>query len=175
MTLMQWRLCALVSLLPFSAAINAAQSDPTNASADAPSAQYESTFKSYIAAADDSVSPEKGWRAANDGVADKPGQGHKMGMQMGDSMSMPMPGKPVAPSTAGNEMVMPDGSTMPMEKHNSAPNATDMKVPMDKAMKMPGGAAMPMHKDMKKPAPAPKGDASMPGMDMSHEHSGKGH
>ena len=93
MTLMQWRICALAALLPLSAALNAAQADPTDPSANVPPARYDSAFKSYIAAEDDSVSPDKGWRAANDAVADKPGQGHMTRMQMGGSMSMPMPGK----------------------------------------------------------------------------------
>ena len=174
MTLMHWRFCALASLLPLSAALNAAHADPTNSSANVPPAQHSSAFKSYIAAAEDSVSPDKGWRAANDAVADKPGQGHMMGMQMSGSMSMPMPSNAVKPTSAGKEMVMPDGSIMPMEKHKLVPMDKGMKLPVDKGMKVPDGHTMPMRKDMKMPAPALKDDA-MPGMDMTHEHSGKGH
>ena len=124
------------------------------------------------------------------------------GMQMGQPMKMPMPG--MAEGSSNGKMVMPDGTTMPMKAYDHSqteegmkmPHGTNMSMeksmkmpmpkrevakpkqkgvamPMDKGMTMPDGSTMPMDKNMK--MPMPKADTSMPGMDMSHGHDGKGH
>ena len=82
-------------------------------------------------------------------------------------------------------MKMPNGSTMPMEqgmkmpmpmplpkREIAKPKQRSVAKPMDKMMKMPDGSTMPMDQNMK--MPLPKADSSMPGMDMSHGHDGKG-
>lgn len=181
---MQWRICAWAALAPLTFAVHAATIDPSSATADVPAAAYESAFKTYRPVAEESTSPDKGWRAANDAVAAKPGEDHMMGMQMGGSMNMSMPGKTDMPASAGKMMVMPDGTTMPIEKHKSMPMGKETKMPMDHDMKMPmpkvnksTPAAKSTDKQMNHDMnmPMPKGDASMPGMDMSHGDHGKGH
>lgn len=53
-----------------------AQPNPLDANAPASASTYESAFKNYQAAADEQVSPDKAWRAANDEVG-------KLGGHMG--------------------------------------------------------------------------------------------
>ena len=188
MKTMQWRTCALAALLPLSALVQAAPADPTDAMVGVPAASYDSAFKTYQPAVNESATPDKAWRAANDAVAAKPGDDHMMGMQMGGSMTMPNQGR--TEGSSNGTMVMPDGTTMLMSAHDHKHSNEGMKIPVssttsvDKGMKIPmpkrevakpkqKSVAMPMDKNMK--MPMPKGDASMPGMDMSRDQSRKGH
>ena len=200
MTKMQWRVCAMAALLPLSALAKMVPADPTDSAAGAPATSYDSAFKNYQPIAEESVTPDKAWRAANDAVAAKPGEDHMMGMQMGGPMDMGIPREIEGSKSSDRTMVMPDGTTMPMSGHSPRAMATPdrgtmamdkgMKMPMprgeiakpkqkgidkprDRGMKMPDGSTMPMGKSMK--MPMPRTDTSMPGMDMSHDHDGKGH
>lgn len=133
----------MAGLLPLSIAAHAAQTDPTNTAVEVPAARYDSVFKTYRPTAEEFDSPDKGWRAANDAVAAKPGEDNMTGMQRDGPMRMPTSGKGDAPAPVDKTRVTPEGGTVPMD--------TNMKMPV------------------------PKHDTSMPGKDMFHDKSGKGH
>jgi hypothetical protein len=188
---MQWRTCAWAAFLPLAIAAHAAPAEPTNSAAGGSLAVYDSAFTNYRPAGEAAASPDKGWRAANDAVAAKPGEGHMMGMEMGHSMDMSKPSTADVKSSTGGMMVMPDGTSMPMSQHHSMPMDKGMTMRMEKGMKMPAqkngkmpiptekrttvvkkGVAQPMAPGMQMPMPA--GGGSMQGMNMPHDHQGKG-
>lgn len=145
-----WRICAWAALAPLAVAVHAAPADPSSAAAEVPAVAYDSAFKTYRPVAEDLASPDKGWRGANEAVSAKPDGGHVMGMPMGGSMRMG------------------DHNTMPMNKDVRKPAPEE-----NNASSVRKGVAKPTTEDMK--MPMPKGDASMPGMDMSHGDHRKGH
>lgn len=83
MTLKQSIAIGLMTALPFAAlAQRPAQPDPADGKAAAPALAYESAFADYVpaAGADDEATPDKGWRAANETVAQSEGHaGHDAG------------------------------------------------------------------------------------------------
>lgn len=179
------RTCALAAVLPLFVSTHAAPIDLSNAEARVSPAQYDFASKSYRPARADSAGTDKAWRAANDAVVAKPGEDRVMGTQMGGSMSLPTQGKSGIPASTDKAMVMPDDATIPPDRHKSIPMDGDMKMPApkgdkliptqkglntprDKGIKMPDGRTMPLHKNMKIPRSIPKGDTSMPWMDMPH-------
>ena len=73
MNTLQWRACALASLLPLSVLAQATSADPSDAGVGVPAPSYDSAFKTYQPVGEESVTPTKAWRVANDAVAAKPG------------------------------------------------------------------------------------------------------
>lgn len=95
MTLKQSIAIGLVAALPFAALAqhSPAPADPVNDKATVPALTYESVFAGYlpVAGADDEVTPDKRWRAANTTVAQS--EGHA-----GHGTTAPKP-----PATPANE------------------------------------------------------------------------
>lgn len=149
------RTCIAAALLPLFLGVDVAAApaaDPTSATATVTPQPYESVFKNYRSASDETTSPDKLWRDANAAVAGQGGHAGMAGMTTDGSMSMPASGE----------------KSMPM----------DMKMPMDHTMKMPAGNAKSMDQTMPMPEKAPK-DAPAPaapmppGMNMHEGHTGK--
>lgn len=81
MTLKKSIAIGLMAALPFAALaqITPAKADPRDAKAAVPAMAYQSAFADYVPAAgkDDEATPDKGWRAANDKLAQSEGHaGH---------------------------------------------------------------------------------------------------
>ena len=178
------RICVAAALLPllFSFEVAAAPgADPTRADATVRAQPYESVFTNYQPASDETTSPDKLWRGANDAVAGQGGHGGMAGMSMDGAMTMPMPGSGEKPMPTDMKMPMdhdmkrqegqatPMGKSMPSQK--AAPpagaassaghkgmhmpgakaKAMDMTVPMDHTIPTPAGHAVPMDKAMPMP------------------------
>lgn len=71
MTLEQFLAIGVLASLPLAAIAQQApqKADPLSANATVPASTYVSAFKDYRAATDESATPDKAWRAANDEVA----------------------------------------------------------------------------------------------------------
>lgn len=183
------RTCVAAALMPLFLTVGVAAApgaDPTRPDVAVVAQPYESVFKNYQPASDETTSPDKLWRGANNAVAGQGGHGGMAGMPMDHSMKMPMPGSDDKPMPMDmkmpmdHNMKMQDGQEMPMGNHmpsqKAAPptgtksparhggmqmpgaNATsmEMKMPMDHTMPMPAGHAMPMDKAMPMPKKATK-------------------
>ena len=112
------RTCAAAALLPLLLTVDvlaAPGADPAGANAKVTIQPYDSVFKSYQAAPDETTSPDKLWRSANEAVAATAGHGGMAGMPMDMKMpmnhTMPMPKKtlkaapkPTAPMPPGMDM-----------------------------------------------------------------------
>ena len=143
------RICVAAALLPLCLTFEVAAApvaDPTRADATVTAQPYESVFRTYQPASDETTSPDKLWRGANDAVAGQGSHSGMAGMSMDGPMKMPMPGA--------------------VEKSMSA----DMKMPMDHDMKkhmgdmkMQDGQAMPIDKSMPSQKPAPAAGTTSPG------------
>ena len=174
------RIRVAAALLPLFLTVEVAAApgtDPTRADAIVIGQPFESVFKTYQPASDETTSPDKLWRGANDSVAGQGGHGGMAGMSIGGPTTMPMPGSDE--KSMPMEMKMQDGQAMPtgksMPSQKTAPPARtaspsghagmqmpgakskpmDMKMPMDHTMPMPADHAMPMGKGI--PMPMDKG------------------
>ncbi|MBC7415319.1 MAG: hypothetical protein H7327_10340 [Herminiimonas sp.] len=81
----------------------ASGADPASATATATMQPYESVFKNYQATVDETTSPDKLWRSANDAVAAAGGHGGMPGMPMDGSITKGAP-TPPAPMHHGMDM-----------------------------------------------------------------------
>ena len=141
------RTCIAAALLPLFLGVDGAAApvaDPTSATATVTPQPYESVFKNYRSASDETTSPDKLWRDANAAVAGQGGHAGMAGMTTDGSMSMPASGE----------------KSMPM----------DMKMPAGNAKSM--DQTMPMPEKAPKDAPAPAAPMP-PGMNMHEGHTGK--
>ena len=183
------RNCVAAALLPLFLSIKvvaAPSIDSTRPDAPGITQAYESAFKNYQPATDETTSPDKLWRGANDAVAGQGGHGGMAGMQMDGRMTMSMPGSGEKPMPMDMKMpmnhnmkiqdgqAMPMGKKMPSQKAAPSPGSAspaghggmqmpgantksiDMTMPMDHSMPLPAGRAMSMGKAMPMPKNAPK-------------------
>lgn len=151
------RICVAAALLPLFLTFEVAAApvpDPTRADATVKAQPYESVFKNYQPASDETTSPDKLWRGANDAVAGQGGHSGMAGMSMDGPMKMPMPG--------GGEKSMPADMKMPMNHDMKMPMDHGMKKPMDHNMKMQDGHAIPMDKSMPSQKAAPPAGTMSP-------------
>ena len=153
------RTCVAAAMLPLFLTFEVAAAsgaDPTRANAIVKVQPYESVFKNYQPASDESTSPDKLWRGANDAVAGQGGHSGMAGMSMDGPMSMPTPASGEKPKLM--EMKTPMHHRMPM--------------PAGHAMPMDNAVPMPMLKRTPKDTPVPV-ESMPPGMDMHEGHKGK--
>ena len=151
------RTCVASALLPLFLSLDVAAAlgaDPARPVSPVPIQPYGSVFQNYRPAVDETTSPDKLWRGANESVAEQGGHGGMAGMSMDGSPPMPVP--------ASGEKPPQPNLKMPMD--HKMPMPADHATPMDNAMPMP--------KKVPRETPAPA--SPMPaGMDMHEGHKGK--
>jgi len=99
-----WSVAAVLALLPLAAtAQQPQQADPANPDAPVPAMGYVSAFSNYSTLADEQISPEKAWRAANEEVQGKDGHsGHMLMSGTGAESHAPKAETPQPDAHAGH-------------------------------------------------------------------------
>ena len=105
MSFSYWSKVATLALLPLAAiAQQVQQAGPTDPNVPVPASEYISVFKTYRSTADEQVSPDEAWRAANAAIANQdPHAGH-----------MAMPNTPPQPDAS---KVGPSSVAAPADPH----------------------------------------------------------
>lgn len=147
------RACVCIVVFATVGPLHAASNIPASSTAPVPTVSYQSAFETYKPITNESKTPDKSWRAANDAVGAEPMGGMQMG---GGAMTMPMGESKTMPMDMGNGEKMSDDKSMPMDKSMTMPMDKHTQMPMGNGMDMPMGKAMPMPMDKTMNMPAMK-------------------
>lgn len=119
MTPKKWLAVSALALLPFAAhAQNAPQQpDPLDANAPVQASTYQSEFRNYQTVGDQTASPEKVWRAANDEMATLGGHAGHM-KNMDDEAAVPPSPNAAGSSPAEHAPASSQKAPMDHSKHH---------------------------------------------------------